>query len=281
MRLALEIKNLKKSYNTKEALKGISFYLEKGELLSLLGPNGAGKTTTLRIISGLTAPSSGDVLIFGKSIFEDPPWAKQKIGLVPQHINLDLELTVEENLLIHGLLYQMSYKEIKKRMIELLEFAGLKERFKSKVKELSGGLKRRLLIIRALFHSPEILLLDEPTVGLDPHIRRKLWNFIKQIQNQGTSILLTTHYMEEAEFLSDQVAFISQGQIVKIDKPESLIKSLGEFALDVFTEKGFKTYYFSQKEEAEKRLLEYSQQNYYVTLRKTTLEDAFIKFTEK
>lgn len=281
MKLALEIKNLKKSYNKKEALKGISFSLEKGKLLSLLGPNGAGKTTTLRILSGLTEPTSGEVLIFGKSIFENPLWAKQKIGLVPQHINLDLELTVEENLFIHGLLYQMSYKEIKKRLLELLEFADLKDRKKSKVKELSGGLKRRLLIIRALFHSPEILLMDEPTVGLDPHIRRKLWNFIKQIQNQGTSILLTTHYMEEAEFLSDQVAFISQGCIVKIDTPENFVKSLGEIALDVFTEEGFKTYYFKQKEEAEKLLFKYSQQNYYVALRKTTLEDAFIKFTEK
>ncbi|MFN3505458.1 MAG: ABC transporter ATP-binding protein [Caldimicrobium sp.] len=278
---ALEIKNLKKNYGSKEALKGISLSLNKGELFSLLGPNGAGKTTTLRILSGLTFPSAGEVLILGKSLHQNELWAKRKIGLVPQHINLDVELTVEENLIIHGLLYNMNLKDIKKRISELLEFADLKERAKAKVKELSGGLKRRLLIIRALFHSPEILLLDEPTVGLDPHIRRKLWNFIKVIQSRGTTILLTTHYMEEAEFLSDRVAFISDGKIIKIDTPQNFIKALGEIALDVFTEEGYKTFYFHQKEEAERMFLKYSQSNSYVTLRKTTLEDAFIKLAVK
>ncbi|MFN3406179.1 MAG: ABC transporter ATP-binding protein [Caldimicrobium sp.] len=276
---ALEIRNLQKRFGTKEALKGISFFLNKGELFSLLGPNGAGKTTTLRILSGLTLPTAGEVLVLGKSLYNNELWAKRKIGLVPQHVNLDVELTVEENLFIHGLLYKMSLSEIRKRIFELLEFADLKDRAKAKVKELSGGLKRRLLIIRALFHYPEILLLDEPTVGLDPHIRRKLWNFIKLIQSQGTTILLTTHYMEEAEFLSDRVAFISDGKIIKIDTPQNFIKTLGEFALDVFTEEGYKTFYFNQKEEAEKMFLKHSQSNSYVTLRKTTLEDAFIKLT--
>lgn len=281
MTIALEVRNLKKVYSSKIALNGINFRVNQGELFSLLGPNGAGKTTTLRILSGLATPTSGDIFIFGQSLHKKELSLKREIGLVPQHTNLDLELTVEENLLIHGLLYHMPMKEIKAKLSELLEFANLKERRKSKVKELSGGLKKRLLIIRALFHSPKILLMDEPTVGLDPHIRRKLWNFIKQIQSKGTTILLTTHYMEEAEILSDKVAFISQGNILRIDTPANFIKSLGEIALDVFTKEGINTYYFKDNREAERMLLKYTKENYYVSLRKTNLEDAFITLTGK
>jgi ABC-2 type transport system ATP-binding protein len=277
--LALEIKDLKKNYGARKALKGISFQIFKGELFSLLGPNGAGKTTTLRIISGLTTPTSGNIYIFGKDLFEDELWAKKRIGLVPQQINLDLELTVEENLFIHGLLFKMSLKEIKEKIEELLEMADLSERRKSKVKELSGGLRRRLLIVRALMHSPELLLLDEPTVGLDPHIRRKIWSFIKNIQAKGTTILLTTHYMEEAETLSDRVAFINKGEIVAIDTPSNFIKKLGNYAIDIFSDNGINTQFFQTKEEAEETFLRLSQKYNYVSFRKITLEDVFIKLT--
>ncbi|MGC8872451.1 MAG: ABC transporter ATP-binding protein [Caldimicrobium sp.] len=277
--LALEIKDLKKNYGARKALKGISFQIFKGELFSLLGPNGAGKTTTLRIISGLTTPTSGNIYIFGKDLFEDELWAKRRIGLVPQQINLDLELTVEENLFIHGLLFKMSLKEIKEKIEELLEMADLSERRKSKVKELSGGLRRRLLIVRALMHSPELLLLDEPTVGLDPHIRRKIWSFIKNIQAKGTTILLTTHYMEEAETLSDRVAFINKGEIVAIDTPSNFIKKLGNYAIDIFSDNGINTQFFQTKEEAEETFLRLSQKYNYVSFRKITLEDVFIKLT--
>uniref|UniRef100_A0A832GN93 ABC transporter ATP-binding protein n=1 Tax=Caldimicrobium thiodismutans TaxID=1653476 RepID=A0A832GN93_9BACT len=280
-RFALEIRNLKKRYGQRLALKGISFSLKEGELFSLLGPNGAGKTTTLRILSGLTSPTEGEIFLFGESLLQNELWAKTKIGLVPQQVNLDLELTVEENLLIHGLLFKMSLREIKKRIDELLELADLKERKNSKVKELSGGLRRRLLIIRALLHQPKILLLDEPTVGLDPHIRRKIWSFIKQIQNKGTTILLTTHYMEEAEVLSDRVAFIVEGQIIDINTPKDFIKRLGEVALDVFANGDMKTLYFKSKSEAEEALVKYSKSSNYVSLRKISLEDVFVKFTEK
>ncbi|MGC9109822.1 MAG: ABC transporter ATP-binding protein [Caldimicrobium sp.] len=277
--LALEIKDLRKNYGDRKALKGISFQIFKGELFSLLGPNGAGKTTTLRIISGLTTPTSGNIYIFGKDLFEDELWAKRRIGLVPQQINLDLELTVEENLFIHGLLFKMSLKEIKEKIEELLEMSDLAERRKSKVKELSGGLRRRLLIVRALMHSPELLLLDEPTVGLDPHIRRKIWSFIKSIQAKGTTILLTTHYMEEAETLSDRVAFINKGEIVAIDTPSNFIKKLGNYAIDIFSDNGINTQFFQTKEEAEETFLKLSQKYNYVSFRKITLEDVFIKLT--
>jgi len=277
---AFEVKNLVKVYSEVTALKNVSFSIKEGELFALLGPNGAGKTTTIRIISGLTQPTSGELYIYGKNIFNNPIWAKSQIGLVPQTINLDLELTVEENLFIHGLLYRMPISLIKQRISELLELADLTSRRKTKIKELSGGLRRRVLIIRALMHFPKILLLDEPTVGLDPHIRRKIWHFIKNIQSHGTTILLTTHYMEEAEFLADRVAFIFSGQIIDIDKPQNLIQHLGNYALDVYFHNVTRTFFFKSKEEAEKELLKYSK-NHFVSLRRVNLEDVFLNYMEK
>jgi ABC-2 type transport system ATP-binding protein len=275
----LEVENLTKKYPSVLALKGVSFELKEKELFALLGPNGAGKTTTIRIIVGLTNPTSGKISLLEKNIFENPIWSKSQIGLVPQHINLDTELTVEENLFIHGLLYKMPINLIKKRIDELLELANLKERKKSKIKELSGGLKRRVLIIRALMHQPKILLLDEPTVGLDPHIRRKLWSFIKNIQSKGTTILLTTHYMEEAEHLADRVAFIFSGKIIAIDTPQNFMNKLGNYALDVYFSDKVKTYYFKEKPDAERELLKYSK-NYFVSLRRVTLEDVFLNYID-
>jgi len=279
-KIVLKVENLVKKYASVVALKGISFELQEKELFALLGPNGAGKTTTIRIIAGLTNPTSGKIYLFGKNLFENPIWSKSQIGLVPQHINLDTELTVEENLLIHGLLYKMPLSFIKKRIDELLDLADMKDRKKAKIKELSGGLKRRVLIIRALMHNPKILLLDEPTVGLDPHIRRKIWSFIKNIQLTGTTILLTTHYMEEAEHLADRVAFIFSGKIVAINTPQNFINQLGNYALDVYFSDKVKTYYFKEKLEAEKELLKYSK-DHFVSLRKVTLEDVFLSYIEK
>lgn len=274
---ALKVENLIKKYPSILALKGVSFEIKEKELFALLGPNGAGKTTTLRIIAGLTSPASGKIYLFGKNLYEDPIWSKSQIGIVPQYINLDLELTVEENLFIHGLLYKMPLSLIKKRITELLEIADLKERKNSRIKELSEGLKRRVLIIRALMHQPKLLLLDEPTVGLDPHIRRKIWSLIKNIQSTGTTILLTTHYMEEAENLSDRVAFIFSGEIIAINTPQNFINNLGNYALDVYLSNKLKTYYFKDKLEAEKELLKYSK-DYFVSLRRVTLEDVFLSY---
>ncbi len=280
-RVILKLENLYKNYKNITALKGISFEIKEGELFALLGPNGAGKTTTIRIIAGLTKLTKGKIFLYQKEITQNSLWAKKLIGLVPQYINLDLELTVEENLLIHGLLYQMPLHKIKEKIKHLLELADVKERKNTRVRELSEGLKRRILIIRALLHEPKILLLDEPTVGLDPHIRRKIWAFIKKIQSQGTTILLTTHYMEEAEFLADRVAFIFSGSIIKIDTPQNFIKSLGNFALDVYFPEGLKTFYFKDKNQAEEKLLYFTKKNYFVSLRRVTLEDVFINYIER
>lgn len=278
--IALKAENIFKKYPSVLALKGVSFEIKEKELFALLGPNGAGKTTIIRIIAGLTNPTSGKIYLFGKNLFENPIWSKSQIGIVPQYINLDVELTVEENLLIHGLLYKMPFPFIKKRIAELLEIADLKGRKKSKIKELSEGLKRRVLIIRALMHQPKLLLLDEPTIGLDPHIRRRFWSFIKNIQATGTTILLTTHYMEEAEYLADRVAFIFSGGIIAINTPQNFISNLGNYALDVYLSDRVKSYYFKDKFEAEKELIKYSK-DHFVSLRRVSLEDVFLNYIEK
>jgi ABC-2 type transport system ATP-binding protein len=275
--LALKVEGLKKSYKRVHALKRISFEIKRGELFSLLGPNGAGKTTTIRILTGLTKPDEGSIFIFGQKLSRNEISAKKLIGYVPQQVNLDVELTVYENLLIHGLLFGMSLREIKERIDELLTLADLADRRSTKVKELSGGMRRRLLIIRALLHKPKILLLDEPTVGLDPHIRRKIWHLIKQIQEKGASILLTTHYMEEAEYLSERVAFIFNGNILRVGKPRDLIEELGEFAIDIFTDDEVQTQYFRDRRSAEEKMLELKSKARSIALRRTTLEDVFMR----
>ncbi len=279
MTAAVRVEGLVKHYGKISALSGISFEIAEGELFALLGPNGAGKTTTIRILTGLTRPTAGRAFFFGRDIFSSPLYARRLAGLVPQATNLDLELTVWENLLIHGLLFGMSRGRIRERAEELLRFAGLWERRGDRVRALSGGMRRRLLIIRALMHEPRILFLDEPTVGLDPHIRRRLWGLIKQIQARGTTILLTTHYIEEAEFLADRVAFLEQGRIVALDTPQNLMAALGEVAVDLVDDEGLSTRYFRTREEAEREAVKFSRAGKSVTIRRVNLEDAFLHFT--
>ena len=274
----ITIKSIYKKFGKVEALKGISFSIKQGELFALLGPNGAGKTTLIKILAGIIPPDKGEVLIEGENFFKNLFKFKKKIGVVPQTINLEPELSLEENLLIHGFIYRLSLKKIKDRLKEVLMFVGLFERRKDKVKHLSGGMKRRLLIARALMHEPSILLLDEPTVGLDPQIRRKMWDLIKNIQLKGATILLTTHYMEEAEQLADKVAFIHHGKLIVVDTPQNLISSLGSYAIDIYTKEKRITKYFSSRQEAEKELLWHSKENALVTMRRVTLEDVFLKY---
>ena len=276
---AVRVENLVKRYGKIEALRGISFRIAPRELFAFLGPNGAGKTTTIRILCGLTRPTAGRAFFYEVDVFKRPVEAKKMAGLVPQTINLDLELTVAENLFIHGLLFGLSREEISRRARALLDFAELSDRKDHKVRTLSGGMRRRLLIIRALLHEPRILFLDEPTVGLDPHIRRRLWGLIKRIQQQGTTIFLTTHYIEEAEFLADRVAFIDQGRLIIEGTPQALMARLGEFAVDVVRESGLETKYFPNREEAEKFALALAEQAETVTIRRVNLEDAFVYFT--
>ncbi len=264
---AVTIQNLTKKYGSLKALDKITFSVHKGELFALLGPNGAGKTTLVRILTGLTRPSFGIAQVNGQA------------GLVPQALNLDYDLTVSENLLIHGLLYHMPYPAIGSRIRELLAYTEIAHKARATIRTLSGGMKRRVMIARALMHDPEVLFLDEPTVGLDPHIRRKIWSLIKRVQGQGTTILLTTHYIEEAELLADKVALLDHGTIVALDTPRNLKARMGTYAVDIVDDNGLATNYFPDKESARKAMLDMGEQGRAITLRQVTLEDAVVGLT--
>jgi ABC-2 type transport system ATP-binding protein len=274
----IRIERLVKKYKDVQVLHEVDLQIHSGELFAYLGPNGAGKTTTIKILTGQTRADSGSAYLNGFSIQKQSLSAKQQFGLVPQSINLDRELSVCENLLIHGLLYDMSRASINRKAEELLEYVGLSDRTDSLVKELSGGLQRRLMIARAMLHQPMILFMDEPTVGLDANIRRKIWSLIKRIQQKGTTIFLTTHYIEEAEFLADRVAFLDEGRIVVVDTPENLMTRQGEWAIDRFTETKMETVYFDSRETADR--YNRDQHDQY-TLRRVNLEDAFLALTGK
>ncbi len=272
------IQNLQKTYGNHQALSGVDLHVPEGELFAYLGPNGAGKTTTIRILTGLTRLTAGTAALNGHDIKTAAMAAKRQCGLVPQHINLDSELTVGENLDIHGRLFGMSAAARKRRIDELLTYIELRDRAGSLIKQLSGGLKRRVMIARALLHDPRILFLDEPTVGLDASIRRRIWSLIKKIQQKGTTIFLTTHYIEEAEFLADRVAFLDSGQIVAVDTPAALMAGVGHWAIDWVTEEGMTSTYFPSREAAQ---ASGAASNNGFTLRRVNLEDAFLSLTGK
>ena len=274
----IRIENLNKNYKALQALSSINLQVEKGELFAYLGPNGAGKTTSIKIMTGLTKLSSGDVYLNGFHVGKEELMAKKQCGLVPQSINLDQELTVFENLDIHGRLYGMPYKKRVSKIHELLEYMEIGDRKDSLVKQLSGGLKRRVMIARALVHSPEILFLDEPTVGLDANIRRRIWALIKRIQQDNTTIFLTSHYIEEAEFLAQRVAFLDLGKIVAVDTPVNLMAKMGSWAIDKLEENNMETVYFKDKKEANEYT---SKQDVSYTLRRVNLEDSFLALTGK
>ena len=211
----LEIKSLKKNFVSKNkqgkniektAVRDLNLTIDEGEIFGLLGPNGAGKTTTIRMLTMLTKPTAGEILYKGKDIFSDELNVKKYIGVVPQHINFDQDLTVWENMELHGRLHHIPKSERHARIEELLNYVELQDRVNDKVKSLSGGMKRRLLIVRALMHNPKILFLDEPTVALDPQVRRRIWDLIRRLPKDGVTVVLTTHYIEEAENLCNRVA---------------------------------------------------------------------------
>jgi ABC-2 type transport system ATP-binding protein len=260
------------------ALDRVSFSVEANELFAYLGPNGSGKTTTIRILTGLTRHSSGQASMAGLDVFSQSRLAKQQCGLVPQSVNLDRDLTVMQNLDLHGRFYGVGAKQRAKRIDELLEYVGLADRAKSLVKTLSGGMQRRVMIVRALVHEPKILFLDEPSAGLDPAVRRQIWALIKKIQKQGTTIFLTTHYIEEAEFLADRVAFLCDGKIVAIDRPEAFMSSLGKWAVDHYSDGKMESRFFAGHEEA---MMDAGSGEKEFRLRRINLEDAFLQMTGK
>jgi len=224
---AIEIKDLVKEFDGIRAVDGISLEIKYGEIFALLGPNGAGKTTTISILATLLKPTEGKAKVNGYDVVSQAAKVRQSIGIVFQDPSLDDRLTARENLDIHGRLYHMKKEERKRRIKEVLEMVELLDRADSIVKTFSGGMRRRLEIARGLMHKPRILFLDEPTLGLDPQTRRHIWEYIEKLREEGVTILLTTHYMEEADYLADRVAIIDRGKIVALGSPAELKDSIG------------------------------------------------------
>jgi linearmycin/streptolysin S transport system ATP-binding protein len=221
--IEIEVQQLVKSFGKHEAVKDISFTIGKSEIFGLLGPNGAGKSTTINMMCGYLEPTSGDTLIDGQSITREPRKVKRMIGVVPQEIALYNDLNSLENLEFFGEIYGLSSQERKERAQALLHFVGLYDRRKEPVKKFSGGMQRRINMAIALMHQPAFLMMDEPTVGVDPQSREHIFDTIEQLRDQGTTILYTTHYMEEAERLCNRIAIMDEGQIVAVGTLEQLL----------------------------------------------------------
>lgn len=217
-------KDLTKHFGTMVAVDGISFEIAKGEAFGFLGPNGAGKTSTMRMIASVSPVTSGSLSVLGLDPATYGPAIRARLGVVPQENNLDTELTVEENLMIYGRYFDLPRSEIRSRIEELLDFAQLSDRKKSKVEPLSGGMKRRLTIARGLINRPEMLILDEPTTGLDPQARHLLWDRLYRLKQDGVTLIITTHYMDEAEQLCDRLVIMDKGKIVGEGSPRQLIE---------------------------------------------------------
>ena len=230
---ALRTVDLVKRYPTgTEALRGVSLDIEPGEFFGLLGPNGAGKSTLIHCATGLAQPTSGAIRIFGHDAIEHYEAARLAVGLAPQDLNIDWFLTLEETLDYHGGYFGMPRKERRERAAELLEAFSLTAKRKDRTRTLSGGMKRRLILARALMHRPKLLILDEPTAGVDVELRLELWHYVQRINAEGTTILLTTHYLEEAEQLCDRIAFINDGQIVAQGSSGELAAEYGVASLE-------------------------------------------------
>jgi ABC-2 type transport system ATP-binding protein len=225
---AIEIQNLHKHFGDLRAVQGVSLNVQTGEILSLLGPNGAGKSTLISMLSGLLAPSDGDALILGHSIRREPAAAKSALGVVPQDIALYPDLSARENLDFWGKMYGLRGAALKQRVDDVLAITGLADRQRDRVGKFSGGMKRRVNIGVALLHKPPVVIMDEPTVGIDPQSRRHILDNVKQLNRQGMTVLYTTHYMEEAAELSHHIAIIDAGRIIAYGTHAELIRLVGE-----------------------------------------------------
>jgi len=269
----IHIEGLVKKFENRTAVDGLSLHIDQGEIFGLLGPNGAGKTTTIRILTMLTQATTGKVSIDSCEVSMGNQCIKAVIGVVPQHFNLDIELTAWENLDLHGRLHHMPREVRKQRIAELLEYVELSDRGNDMVQKFSGGMKRRLMIARALLHQPKVLFLDEPTVGLDPQVRRRLWELIRRLKGQGLTVLLTTHYIEEAESLCQRVAIMEKGKLIALDSPLALCQGVGAFVVE--WDEG-KTKFFTERIAASEFA---STLTTTTTLRQTNLEDVFVELT--
>jgi ABC-2 type transport system ATP-binding protein len=272
----IEISGLCKYYKEVKAVDHLDLTVKSGEIFGLLGPNGAGKTTTIRILTTLASPTAGNVYINGKEVSRKKAQIKREIGVVSQTENLDVEMTARENMELHGRLFKIPTQERRAQIEELLAFVDLTERADTVVGRFSGGMKRRLMIARALMHKPSILFLDEPTVGLDPQVRRKIWDLIRRLNGQGITVLLTTHYIEEAELLCHRVGIMNKGKLIALGTPEELKKKVGKVVVEVPNHNETEYHVFEERGEA----LQYAAaMKHDVVIRESNLEDVFVELT--
>jgi lipooligosaccharide transport system ATP-binding protein len=291
---AILARDLAKSYASLDAVRGISFEVQPGEVVGFLGPNGAGKTTTVRMVSCFLPPTSGTALIYGVDVRENPREVKMMLGICPQEDNLDPDFDVLKNLLVYGRYFGIPAPEVKRRSESLLEMVALADKAKSPVSALSGGMKRRLILARALLNEPRVLILDEPTTGLDPQARHLIWTRVRALRATGVTVLLTTHYMEEAAQLCDRVVIIDEGRILLEGTPASLVEQeVGRTVIEAWNhapefvefmrglagrleEVGDRLYFYPTEPELAERALEERFPHQERLIRRATLEDVFL-----
>jgi lipooligosaccharide transport system ATP-binding protein len=296
----VEARELRKVFETTEAVRGVNFQVRKGECFGFLGPNGAGKTTTMRMIGCVSPLTSGSLRVFGLEVSRFMRQIKQRLGVVPQEANLDEALPVEENLTVYARFFNIPSSLANQRAKELLSFMELTEKRRAKVSELSGGMRRRLLISRALMNDPELLILDEPTTGLDPQARHLVWDKLFELKRRGVTQIVTTHYMDEAQQLCDRVAIMDQGRIMEEGQPNDLVeKHIGREVLEIRVPENstlsipindplirgsdsyrdVRIFYSDDADELLKKIQASGLASDYAIVRRSTLEDLFLKLT--
>jgi ABC-2 type transport system ATP-binding protein len=271
----IDIQDLVKTYGTVRAIDSFSLSIEKGEVFGLLGPNGAGKTTIIKTLTTLSQPDSGVCTIGGYDGRTSPRELKKLIGVMPQENNLDRELTARENLLIYGMLHDLT--DLDRRIKETLSLVGLEERADSLTSHLSGGMQRRLLLGRALMTDPAVLFLDEPSIGLDPQIRRQMWDLIRKARIDGRTVVITTHYIEEAESLCSTIGILMKGRLVALDTPGGLKARMGEYVVEFVDGDGHLVQHMCQTRSEAQEVASRAEDG--VTIRRSNLEDVFVKLT--
>lgn len=286
MSIAVSLNSVSKTYDQRLVVNDISLQIKAGEIFGLLGPNGAGKSTTIRMLTTLTKPSSGQIEIAGYDVVREPILAKRQIGVVLQQLSVDVDLTVWENMEFHGRLHHIPNPQRQRQIDQWLEYVQLSDRRNDLVKTLSGGMKRRLQIARALLHQPQILFLDEPTVGLDPQTRRRLWEIIRDLNTQGMTILLTTHYMDEVEYLcgdfgdrqTGRIGIMDSGKLISLGTLQQLRSLHGEGLVMKQVGERWEYQFFPSLSEANTYLSQQSDRTGMMS-RPSNLEDIFVELT--
>lgn len=275
----IETEHLAKEYGNKRAVDDLDLFVGRGESFGFLGPNGAGKTTTIRMLATLTKPSSGRAWINGFDVVEESSKVKQEFGIVQQHMSLNKELTVRENLELHARLHHLEKKERRERIDEMLDYVGLTEFSDYLIERISGGMTRRAMIARALLHTPKLLFLDEPTIGLDAQARRKIWDLIRGMKSEGTTIFLTTHYIEEAEVLCDRVGIIHRGRMISLGSPLELRQNLGLVTVESRKSENNTEYRYFPDRTAAAEYVKTLPSGGNIIMRESNLEDVFVELT--